>query len=351
MTSAKRTRSIFYILFSIGLTVFVLGYLFTHVTWNDVAGMIMNLNLSLLALFVLLSLSMQAVRTLRYKIILESSGHTVGFARLFLAVMVRGLCVDLLPARAGELAYIYILRARLGVDLGAATASFALAFAFDMAALSPLILLAIVMVGSTAQLSPALLAGLSILLLALSAILIYMLPAALRFAFCACRRMPWMGTRLRTWLTRLIASTHRHVALAQSRGFYKKVFAYSVAVRLLKYAGLYVLLLAMLNPQGYNLADLPVPKVFLGLVAAEMAASLPISGIAGFGAYQGVWTLVFVLLGFPAEMARVTSLSHHLFSQVYAYSLGIAALLMLLALRPAPSQRQHQVRSARHKKP
>ena len=63
-----------------------------------------------------------------------------------------------------------------------------------------------------------------------------------------------------------------------------------------------------------------------------MAASLPISGIAGFGAYEGAWAGVFILLGFPAAMAKATSLSHHLVTQLYGYLIGIASILTLLAL-------------------
>lgn len=338
MTNAKTPRSILYFVFSLALTVVVLGYLFTHITWDEVVGLMVNINRPLLALFIVLSLAMQVVRTLRYRVILKSTGEYPGFLRLFLVVMVRGLCVDLLPARAGELVYIYILRARLGIDLGAATASFALAFLFDMTALAPLIVIAILIAGSGMQLSPLVLVVAGLVLLVVATALIYLLPLALRVAFRVCREAPLMTHRLRSWSMRLVAGTHRQIRRARAQGVYASVFGYSVAVRLLKYSALYVLLLAMLAPQGYTTDALPWPKVFLGLVAAEMAASLPISGIAGFGAYQGAWSLVFTLLGFPADMAKLTSLSHHIFSQMYAYSLGIAALLLLLVLRPRPDK-------------
>jgi uncharacterized protein (TIRG00374 family) len=340
MTIAKTHRSLIYVIFSLALTVGVFAYLFTHITWAQVVDLIVNVNRPLLTLFFALSISMQIVRTLRYRVILKSVGQYPGFLRLFLVVMVRGFCVDLLPARAGELVYIYILRARLGLDLGAATASFALSFLFDFTALAPLILLALAMVGTGLSMSPVVLAGAGILLLAMSIALIQLLPLALRFAYGVSKRLTFFSPRFRHWLSHFVAGTHRQVKRAKRQGVYAKVFGYSVAVRLLKYSALYVLLLAMLAPQGYSIGSLPFPKVFLGLVSAEMAASLPISGIAGLGAYQGAWSLVFTLLGFPAEMAKVTSVSHHIFSQVYAYSLGLLALLALLII-PARRRRAH----------
>ena len=54
---------------------------------------------------------------------------------------VRGMLVDLLPARAGSLSYLVLLNRRLGVAADRAVASFYAAFLLDLAALG--ILLAI----------------------------------------------------------------------------------------------------------------------------------------------------------------------------------------------------------------
>lgn len=330
MTISKSSRSWYYAGFSAVLTVVVFWYLFTHLTWRQVVEVWRNIDGFLLVLFVVLSLLTHVARTFRYGIILRSVGEYPGFLRLFLTVLVRGFCVDLLPARAGELVYVYILRARLGVELGAAAASFALTFLFDVMALAPLLILAILLVGSGMTLSLPVLAMAGVALFGLSSLCVGILPACLRVGFAWAARMP--GHRVRRALRRLMAGTHRQVRRARGRGVYAKVFAWSVVVRLLKYTSLYVLLLAMLLPMGYGVAELPMPKVFIGLVAAETSASLPISGLAGFGAYQGVWALVFTLLGFPVELARLTSVSHHVFSQLYGYSLGLMALATLLVL-------------------
>ena len=70
--------------------------------------------------------------------------------------------------------------------------------------------------------------------------------------------------------------------------------------------------------------------MLVGLVAAESSASLPVSGIAGFGAYEGVWAFTFEFLGFPEKIAQLTAISHHLFTQLYGYSIGALALMLLL---------------------
>ena len=330
----RNTRStLLYLLFSVAVTILVFSYLFSHITWAEVHQLIIGIDRPLVGLFVLLSMGMHLARTQRYRVVLDSVGQHTGFLRLFLVVLVRSLCVDLLPARTGELVYLYLLRAKLRVELGAATASFALAFLFDIIALAPLLVVALLFVGVGLPFSWWGALGASVFLLVLSAVLIALLPLGLRWAF-AIGSGGLMGHgRWRQRVRRFLASTHRQVLRARRQGVYLPVFLWSLAVRVLKYVALYVLLLALLKPQGFTMAGLPFQEVFLGLCAAEMAASLPFSGIAGFGAYEGAWALVFLMLGYDAEVAKTAGVSHHLLTQIYGYGLGLLALLLLSLTR------------------
>ncbi len=308
------------------VTTLVFVYLFSRITWGQVAELIVALDRRWLVVFFLLSISQHLVRTWRYRLLLNAAGQSIRFGALFVVVLVRSFCVDLLPARSGELVYVYLLNARMGVDLGAATASFALAFLFDILVLGPMVLLATLSVSS-----PALLPGYAIplagmVLFCCAAAAVLLLPFCLRLAF---RSLPHRFHRLR----RLAASVHRQVGRVRRGAVYRPVIALSVLIRFLKYGSLYVLLYALLKPSGILLAQIPFPKVLLGFCSAEIAASLPASGIAGFGAYEGAWVFAFRLLGFPESLAGVTAVSHHLLTQVYGYALGLVALSVLLLKR------------------
>lgn len=307
------------------VTILVFSYLFSRITWSQVRGLIVGLDRRWLAVFFVFSISQHLVRTWRYRLLLRSAGQSIRFGALFVVVLVRSFCVDLLPARSGELVYVYLLKVRMGVELGAAAASFALAFLFDIVVLGPMVLLAALSVASPALPGYALpLAGGVLFGCAGAAVLL--LPVGLRLVF---RFMPPRFKRLR----RLAASIHRQVGRARRAGVYGSVIVLSVLVRFLKYGSLYVLLYALLKPGGILLEQIPFPTVFLGFCAAEMAASLPVSGIAGFGAYEGAWVLAFRLLGFSETLAGVTAVSHHLLTQVYGYTLGLVALAALLLCR------------------
>jgi len=213
---------------------------------------------------------------------------------------------------------------KCGIGLGAATASFALPFLFDIVALGPLVILAVLTI-TGGGLSVRALVVVGALLAAASMLAVALMPVILRIGFAFTAHGALGMPRLR----RFLADTHRQVIRARRARIYGTLFGLSLLVRVLKYSGIYALLFALLKPEGYTLAQLHAPSAFLGFCAAEMAASLPFSGVAGFGAYEGTWSLVFQLLGFPQEMASASGVSHHLLTQVYGYALGLAALLAI----------------------
>jgi uncharacterized membrane protein YbhN (UPF0104 family) len=107
----------------------------------------------------------------------------------------------------------------------------------------------------------------------------------------------------------------------------------SVVVRLCKYGSAYCLVLSLLMPLGYSMSELGVFRIFLGSVAAEVAASLPIHGLAGFGTYETAWTLTLEELGYPRDHAVISGLLGHVITQGIEYVLGGAALIWILGRR------------------
>ncbi|MBU1910330.1 MAG: flippase-like domain-containing protein [Verrucomicrobia bacterium] len=320
-------KNLAYVLFSVAVTVGIFAWLFSHVSVRDVADLLRHVDPRGVALFVLASLAMSVFRAWRYLVVLRASGYVPGRIALYLVVLVRNTFSDLLPARIGTLVYIYIITTRLGIPFGAASSSFALAFIFDMIALAPLIAWAALGLGGG---SLWMLIGFGVLLAGLMIAILRWLPRLLEYAGERVARVRLLGAeRGRRW-KQALDEVVNDLRKAREAGIYGRVFVLSLMVRFFKYASLYLFLFALVAPLGYGWRALPVPRVFTGLCAAEAAASLPISGFAGFGAYEGAWAMVFRMLLFPAPLAKMTSIAHHLFTQVYGYSLGALALLILL---------------------
>ena len=323
-------RRLAYFVFSLAVTVGVFSYLLSHVSMSEVLNLIRGVDRRGLAMFLVLSLSMSVFRVWRYQLVLGLAGLRPSPVALYLVVLVRNFFSDLLPARLGSLIYVYMATSRLGLPFSSSLSSYTLSFLFDIVALGPLIVLAALQLGADTGLSSAWLTGGGLALVGITVLMIFLFPRLLGLGCRLLGRARFLGTsRVERWCG-MLTETAREIEEARRAGVYLRLLGLSVLVRLTKYGALYVFLFALLAPLGYGFEQLRFSRVFVGLCASEFAASLPVSGLAGFGAYEGTWAVVFELLGYPARIARLTSVSHHLFTQVYGYSLGVAALLVLL---------------------
>ncbi len=315
-------QKITYFLFSCAATIGIFYYLLSKVSIGEVLQLVRELRFPAIIAFIFLSFSTSFFRAWRYLIVLEVSGVRPRLIPLFLVVIVRNLFSDLLPARIGTMIYIFLANTRLGVNWAAATSSFALAFLFDMLALIPLVMLAAWVAAGVGSLPfwPLLLGALIVGVIVVP-ILVF---------------LPYLCGWLSGWLqqfprlAKILIDMHEDLRQVQRQGLYLRLLLLSVMVRVGKYATYLVLLYALLDSLGLHLKDLHIAEAFLGIVASEIAASTPISGIGGFGVFEGTWVVVFRLLGLPERASELTAISHHLFTQVYGYGLGVLALLILL---------------------
>ncbi len=315
-------------LLSLLVSVSIFIYLFSKISLVEVGSTLKGISTFYAVLFVAFSLVMSLCRTWRYNLTLIPAGYYIPPGPLFLITLVRNFFSDLLPARLGTLIYIYLIKRR-GVSLAAATASFSLCFVFDIFALAFFIIAAVAVVRPEIISTPLLLGG-SVLLGVMSGVFLFGLPFFLETFSRIIQRCTFLSLQLRDRLQRLLSSLQQDISIALGRKVFWKIFWLSVILRGCKYLSLYALFLALVLPLKSITSTFPLPSVFLGLCSAEMAASLPISGIAGFGVYEGAWSLVFQLLGYPEKFAVLIGVSHHLVTQVYGYSLGGMALLFLV---------------------
>jgi len=182
-----------------------------------------------------------------------------------------------------------------------------------------IILAAFFSIGST-EFSPLIFLIIGVILLTIMGAFIWYLPKLTKLT---------IPTRLGK-ISKFLEKIQSEIESVSKANIFGQVLLLSFGVRVFKYLGLWALLLALLTPRGYQLSELPFHTMFLGMCVAEMSASLPISGIAGIGTYQGAWITVFSLLGFPLDLAKTTSVSHHLVTQAWGYSIGLVSLLILL---------------------
>jgi uncharacterized protein (TIRG00374 family) len=302
----------------------MLSFIFSSISIKDCIELILRVEPRFVVLFFLSSFMMSLFSAWRYNLLLACAGYRVPAVSMYLVVLVRNLGSDLLPARLGTLVYVWLSKTRLGIPLHAAVSSFSVAMLLDIMAMCPLFLIAALFATGIAEVSPIVIAAAAVILLLLLLLFSYF---GIRFLDFAIKKL--QGRLKQEWLE-AIQKVRLDLNHILSSKLLPQILLLSLSVRIFKYLGLYLFLLALLVPQGFSSQELPFSKMFIGMSLAELSSSLPISGIAGLGAYQGAWIAAFSFLGFSLEMAKTTSVSHHLFTQLYGYSLGLLALLILL---------------------
>ena len=321
-------KALYYAL-STAVTAVVLYYIFQQIDLKDVVNHIRLANPYAVLAFIRLALLGSLARAWRFKILLLQSGHAASTRILFWIVIVRNLCADILPAKLGTAAYIFLANRCLGINLIACTSSFILAMVFDMLAIAPLVLIAAweAFGQHLESLNLLVIFGLTV------AVAFGVLLWKLKFLLLLCTKLitatPFLGTfqeKFLLWINQVI----KEVDQATSNRIYFPVFLLSLIIRFCKYGSLYFLLYAFLQPLGSIADKLSIAQTFLGFFASELAASSPVSGIGGFGAYEAAWVFTFSLMGLPEKLAGSTAIAHHVFTQFYGAGLGALGLIVLL---------------------
>jgi uncharacterized membrane protein YbhN (UPF0104 family) len=309
---------------SVLLSLGIFAYLFSQIDPAELVDAARSLAPRPLVWFGALVIGGVTARAVRYWILL---GRAVSLKRLVAITLARNLFVDLLPARTGELSYVYLVTQRAGRPLEDAVASLLLVLLFDVFALAPLLIIAALIVGgSQLPIEWVVVTGAGLALGSYGAIWASGPIAARAAALLDTSRS---GSH-RAALVEKLRELGRALVGARSRRIFLPVLALSIVVRLCKFGSYFFLVLAIMVPLGYTAAGLGVSRVFLGVVAAELSAALPIHGIAGFGTFEAIWAVSFTQLGFSRDHAIISGILTHTVSQVVEYSLGACAFLYLM---------------------
>ncbi|OGP52163.1 MAG: hypothetical protein A2Y79_12795 [Deltaproteobacteria bacterium RBG_13_43_22] len=276
------------------------------------------------------------LRTWRYRILIKASSRQtrVPFGSLALVTASRNMLVDLLPARIGGLSYPVLLNRVVGVELSHCLTSFTYAFIYDLLSLGPLLGLVVLWDSlSTSHFYPWLWV-LSGLILVIGLLVLFFLEPIVRKASQGLQKwgkastpakVPWK----KTIIFQLEAISRSFYQVKKSRTFLP-LLGLSLVIRVIKYTLLYLMLLAVVEALLNRKMDLPFLIILFGLVGSEIAASLPISGLAGIGFYEGILGGTLAGLGIQPAQGISLALTMHVLTQVVDYSLGAGALGYLI---------------------
>ena len=321
---------------SLAISAGILGLVFREAgaSAGEVIQALGTMGLGVWAAYAAAQLLQGWLRAVRYRGLLAGAGASPlpGRGRMFGVTLARNMFVDMLPARAGELAYWALLNRGEGVKSADCVSSMAISILFDFLALAAVLACAVSVPMLETGGRMALLWGAAVVstAVAVGAVALFRGP---RWAAELTRRMPG-GARWWRWLLRWVeifmnrlSESFGHV---RSAGVLWKTAALSVGIRAVKYVGLAAAFYGVARTLRPALADLPVWQTLVGLISGEGGAALPVPTFLSLGSYEAAGAGAMRLAGVPGADAAIVLLGTHVASQMVDYSLGGLGLLGLL---------------------
>jgi glycosyltransferase 2 family protein len=293
----------------------LLVFLLYQINITDLTNTLMKISMGALIFGFILYFLGYLFRAIRFKVILNKP---VSFLQLFKVVALHNFFTQVLPARSGEISFIYLLRRR-GFKGSEATASIFLARFFDLLAVAIIFLFGLFFI----QLEG------SIKNIYMGLILFFLIFVALFFIY-----FKWNEQLFRFFIKflHLIRVRGEKVlkfieeANDEVYNFLKKPrkFILSLFLSLILWIILFILPYYFLILFGINIG------FFTALVALSLTlllALVPIQSFLNLGTYEGIWALVFMLVGVDKELAITSGISFHF---VFIFYFVIFALLALI---------------------
>ncbi len=318
----------------VGFGIFLVYYLLGRISISDIRDAIVGSYKPALVAALVIAFFSSLLRGYRKKILIGSD--RIGLGDMFLVALIRNAFNMVLPARTGELSYIYVLKRKFRLPLEIGVSTLVIVLVFDLVIVFSLIIIAIIVVLIN-TFSGSFLAGVLVALALLAVLLLVLFHLSKVIGFFL-RIIDKILSRFKIGKNRGIQAVYKklidinkNIALIQDRKIYWKVYLSSIAIRVLKFIVYYLLIFSILKPEGYGFADLSFWMIFLATVAAEISAVLPTHALAGLGTYEGAFLLVLGILGFSITGIawETVAFSYHIITLSFVVVLGIIAMIIL----------------------
>ena len=324
MTDQRRARILSALRRALPLlvTLGLIGLLLSQISpWNVVA-LLAHLSYPWVAAGVLCYVATNLIRTLRFAALIRS--RPLKLPHLLVTVFALSMCNNILPARSGELSFIYFMDRHHAVPTAEAAATLIIARIFDYATVAALFV--IVALASLARL-PAYAArviSLALLFLILSLAVL--------------ASLAWLGRKslglLRRLLERLgdrsLSASALRVGEEIARSFETipspRTYLLVSLSSLLTWLGTFAWFACFLASLGVRTG---LSQTIVGATFAVLTKALPFITLGGLGAHEAGWTVGFMLVGFDKETAIATGFAVNILTLLSSLVFGLGGLGLL----------------------
>ncbi|MBD3164410.1 flippase-like domain-containing protein [Candidatus Woesearchaeota archaeon] len=312
MKYVKRTLGII-------LSIIIIIILFKVIDINDIILSLKKLALPAIigsGLFYTLSYIFRAVR---FKILLQKK---LSSKILFTVVCLHNFFNNILPARTGEISYVYLLKRRK-IETSRGISSLFIARILDVLFILVLLLSAVPFLYKRLSMPATVLIIFILVLLILTPFLLL----EFKTGFIKIVKKILLALKLKKKTSeKLIGKTEEMIEslrVIKSKKIFIKTFISTILIIGSQY-GFYYLILHGLG------IELSAFSMVLALGVVMLAGILPVQGIAGIGTYEGAWALSLIFLGIAKETAIVAGFVIHIMQVLFLVLLGLFGFLISL---------------------
>jgi uncharacterized protein (TIRG00374 family) len=318
----------------VGFGAFLVYYLLGKISIGQIKDAIVGIDKPYLVVALVVMFISVFLRAYRKKILVGS--ERISMTDMFLVVLIRNAFNMVLPARTGELSYVYVLQRKFKFPLEIGVSTLMIVLVFDLVIVFSLIVISVIVVlinkFSSSYLAVVLIA---LVLLIILLLVLFYFSKVIGFFLMIIEKIL---ARYRIGKNKAVQAIYKkmidinkNIEIIQKRKIYWKVYLSSIVIRILKFVSYYMLIYAILRPEGYGFKDLNFWIIFLAVAAAEISAVLPTHALAGFGTYEGAFLLVLGVLGFTITGItwEAVAFGYHIITLAFIVILGLIAMIIL----------------------
>jgi len=304
------------------VTIVLIGILLSQIDPGTVWSTLGSVNPVFIVIGFILYILMFILRSIRMSIILEGK---VPIKNLLQILFVHNLFNNIVPARLGELSFIYFLKEKENLPINYGLSSLMVARIFDLLGIAFLFILSFYLVGDL----PIFITNCLILIGVLIGMIFLFITLLLFYneRFLKFVQGFTSKTRLdRIKYTRMALEkseeTLENFKIIKSRYVIVSSFILSIFIWLLASMITHMFLMEM---EIY----LSIWKILIASGILVITTVLPIHSVGGFGTIESIWTATYVALGVSTHMAISSGFGIHLIIVLYFLILGGAGILWM----------------------
>ena len=292
------------------LTFFLLGIILSQIRIEDLITTIKNVNKTYLILGFFLYACSYFIRGLRFHILLNKK---ISITDLFHVVCVHNMVNSILPARSGELSYIYILKKYYDTSAGEGVATLMVSRVLDFIIISLLFFVSSLFVNNLPEIFANtiwLVVSFTTLLTIFLLILLYAGEIFLSVAnaiFITFKLNKNVSVNFFLGKTKEVVDSFKNI---KNNGKMMELCIITFIIWLT----LYILNYALVKSLGINIGFF---EVLLGYTFVVLMSILPFQGLGGFGTVEIGWTIGFIGIGMTKEIAINSGIVVHIVGIVY----------------------------------